>query len=168
MSDRTRIAVTGLAWQGGNTRSITSMVTELISQTRSELHLTIYRLTSNASLLLDPLAERLAKGVEVTMIISDIESGGVSLENRLLLRELSAAWPNLSVWDFPSDPTGAGLHAKLLVSDRKRALVGSANLSFNGLVLSHELAAVIEGAEAAHVALCIERLRASRHVNRWS
>jgi len=43
------------------------------------------------------------------------------------------------------------LHAKVVVSDRNLAYMGSANLSLNGLTQSIEVGVSIEGAAAAHL-----------------
>jgi len=55
----------------------------------------------------------------------------------------------------------ADLHAKVIVVDRKKALVGSANLSLRGLMNNHELGVVVEGPVAAEIARAIDMLMAS-------
>jgi phosphatidylserine/phosphatidylglycerophosphate/cardiolipin synthase-like enzyme len=57
--------------------------------------------------------------------------------------------------------TGEGLHAKVLVADRSAALVGSSNLTFHGLVSSHELAVLVRGPLAGEIADRIDMLARS-------
>jgi len=70
------------------------------------------------------------------------------------------------VYDFRSDQSTEGLHAKAVVVDRRVALIGSANLSFRGMVGAHEMAVILRGPSAALVAGSIDRLILSGLVRR--
>ena len=54
------------------------------------------------------------------------------------------------------------MHAKAIVFDRNIAVVGSTNLSFNGLVANHEIAVMIEGPAVMKVVEAIDRLLLSK------
>lgn len=50
------------------------------------------------------------------------------------------------------------LHAKVLVADRKSAVVGSANLSWGGMVTNNEVALLVQDNSAWTLASLIDRL----------
>lgn len=55
------------------------------------------------------------------------------------------------------DPAGRQLHAKVLVSDRKKALVGSANFSWGGMIANYEIGIMLEGDAAWKMAEIIDK-----------
>jgi len=82
-----------------------------------------------------------------------VEKGVISIESKLLgiLNKLQK-YENFNLY-FYSDENP--LHAKLIVSDGKRAILGSANISDGGLIQNdggliqnHEIAVYIEGEKA--------------------
>jgi cardiolipin synthase len=60
------------------------------------------------------------------------------------------------------------LHAKVLVVDRSIALVGSANLSFHGMVSNHEMALVVRGPTAEVIAERFDMLARSAAVRSFT
>ncbi|HXG23887.1 MAG TPA: phospholipase D-like domain-containing protein [Chthonomonadales bacterium] len=50
------------------------------------------------------------------------------------------------------------LHAKVIVIDRRQAIVGSANLTAGGLGKNHEIAVLVEGEVAWEIASLIDRM----------
>lgn len=58
--------------------------------------------------------------------------------------------------------TSALMHAKVIVADRRWALVGSANFSSGGLSTNMELGLRIEGPAAERLCTIVERLRTGR------
>ncbi|MEJ5347018.1 MAG: phospholipase D family protein, partial [Chloroflexus sp.] len=72
--------------------------------------------------------------------------------------ELQKKYRHFQLYPFNPGNERGDLHAKVLVVDRKRALVGSSNLSYNGLILNHEMAVLIDGQEAATIGVAIDRL----------
>jgi cardiolipin synthase len=50
------------------------------------------------------------------------------------------------------------LHAKALIIDRKKAIIGSANLSWGGMFSNHEIAVLLEGKEMWSLASLLELL----------
>ena len=63
--------------------------------------------------------------------------------------------------DFRGEDDNDHLHAKVVVADRLRAIVGSANLTAHGLLLAHELAVLLEGPAADDIAARIDLLARS-------
>jgi cardiolipin synthase len=115
-----------------------------------------YAIGSGADSLLDGLERAAERGRTVVVVVNRFARQPMGVRMRLvnLMRER----PWCRVLDFSSPDPEEDLHAKLVVADRTRALVGSANLSRHGLVINHELAVVLEGAAAAEVGRRIDLL----------
>jgi cardiolipin synthase len=64
-----------------------------------------------------------------------------------------------------SDEQEYDLHAKVIVADRKMALVGSSNLSRRGLLNNHELALFVEGKTVEQIASAIDKLLLSPSIS---
>lgn len=164
--DAVGVVVTGLGWAGGGIRSIDGVLRELVASAQRSLDATAYSLTDGAGPLFDEIESRLESGVKVRLIINNLAEPAKA-PARFRVGLLLDRFPGrFMLWDFPKRGEGemASLHAKLVVADRSRAFVGSANLSFHGLAASHELGVSVDGPAAAEVALCVDRLINSRYV----
>ena len=120
-------------------------------------------MTSGAARVTDALAEALKRGVSVTVIINRFDAQEPA--GRALLTGLQSRFPHsCRLYDFVSGSEMESLHAKVLVADRRVALIGSANLSFLGMIANHELGVLLRGPAAASVASCVDRLLRAREV----
>jgi cardiolipin synthase len=154
------IAVTGLAWLGAGVPSVQQEIAALIDSARFEISLCAYSITAGGSALIERIATVARQGVTANCVVNDF--AGQPEEIRGLLLKLSEELPGrLNLFDFTPDNRFAQLHAKVLVVDRSVALVGSANLSFHGMVANHELAMVVRGPAAEEIAARLEALRKS-------
>jgi cardiolipin synthase len=153
---KVQIVVSGLGWMGGGIGSIESAIQELLENAQDEILLTAYSI-GNADHIFDLLDSALARGVRVRMVVNRFSEQHDSVQYRLT--QLQKKYPHFHLHQFLPDGERGDLHAKVLVLDRKQALVGSSNLSYNGMVLNHELAVVLRDPEAAsQVATAIDRL----------
>jgi cardiolipin synthase len=81
------------------------------------------------------------------------------------LSKLQKQFPGLfQLFSFIPSHAEADLHAKIILVDRKYALVGSANLSLRGLMDNHELGLVVEGDTVADLTRAIDLLFKSHRV----
>lgn len=71
---------------------------------------------------------------------------------------MKSRFPYFEVLDFRPEHRFEDLHAKIIVVDREDALVGSANLTWKGLVGNHELAIVISGKTASSIGTLLDKL----------
>lgn len=145
------IAATGLAWVGSGVQSVEQAFNKLVSNAQREIVVCAYTVTMSALPVLLKIEEAVDQKVLATVAVNDFD-GQVS-QIRSWLK--SAARKNPERWrlrNFVPSSTGAQLHAKLLVVDRTAALVGSANLSFHGMTLNHELAVILQGPIAESLA----------------
>ena len=157
---RVSVVVTGTAWMGGGIGSIESALERLFREAEHEISLTVYTISSGADLLLDWLEAALARGVQVRLVVNRLRSQPPDVTIRL--QQLATVYPHLCLYDFA--PEGeADLHAKVVVVDRRLALVGSSNLSRRGLLFNHELAVLVEGSGVTDVAIALDRLFVARY-----
>lgn len=150
-----RVLVSGLNWMGSGVGSIESAIERLLAEARNEILLTAYSI-GNADRIFELLESALARGVRVRMLVNRLSEQHESVQRRL--ERLRQKYPYFVLLPFEPGEERGDLHAKVLVVDRQRALVGSSNLSYNGMVLNHELAVLIEGKEASEIARVIDKL----------
>ena len=102
--------------------SIETAIERLFREAREEIALTAYSVTGGADLLLDWMEAALDRGVRVSMVVNRL--GGQSPEVGTRLRNLAARYPHFRPFNFAPDDD-FDLHAKVIVGDRRLALVGS-------------------------------------------
>lgn len=158
--DQVSLAVTGLAWLGAGVPSVQQQTASIVQSARSEIALCAYSITGGAGSLIDRIIEVAGQGVTATFVINEFGRQPDEIKERLL--NMAKKLPGrIRLFDFNPDNRLAQLHAKVLVADRSTALVGSANLSFHGMVANHELALVVRGPMAEEIAARIDALKKS-------
>lgn len=156
MEESVRVVVTGTAWMGRGIGSVTSALEALIGDAKDEILVAAYSIGTGAGSLLDDLERAAGRGRKIVIIVNRFAQQ--PMEIRIRLVDMIRNHPWCRVFDFSSPDPGENLHAKVIVADRNRALIGSANLSRRGLLLNHELALLVEGATAGEVARAIDLL----------
>lgn len=154
MSDA-QVLVTGKYFAGLRLRAIGPVLQEMLLSAHDEIHMMSYLLTDSAAALVDLLGEVLEKGVRVTVVVNAYEGNSIPLLNRL--QALGQKHRHARVFVYSDEQSGP-LHAKVLVADRKRAVVGSANLSWGGMVTNNEVALLVRDSSAWVLASLIDRL----------
>lgn len=155
------VVVTGTGWIGGGVGSVSSALDTILGAAEKEIHISAFSFTSRADLPLAAIATALERGVEVRIVVNHLSEQTPSVRRRL--ESLAAKYKHMHLYDYVG---GGELHAKIVIGDRKTALVGSSNLSFRGLMTNHELGVVIEGTDAEAAAAVIDRLLRSALVRR--
>ncbi|MDR7554062.1 MAG: phospholipase D family protein [Armatimonadota bacterium] len=153
------VLATGPELVGGSIRGIEPALVELIRSAASELHIAAYRVGPGSGILMDHVERALAAGVRVICVVSSTSS--VDAETAARLARLRGSYPHMTLVDLAARGTGL-LHAKAVVADRRRAIVGSANLTWGGLVANLEIALLVEGDPAWQIAALIDRLATGR------
>src|SRR5439155_24410560 len=127
------VVVTGTGWIGGGVGSIAAAMDEMLTSAAAEIHMSAFSFSSRADMPLAALAGALDRGIEVRVVIDHLANQTPSV--RVRLARLARMHRHLFLYDY----VGAGeLHAKVVVADRRIALIGSSNLSFRGLMSNHE------------------------------
>lgn len=154
--DKVTIAVTGLAWMGHGIGSVYTTIEELLTSACDEIQIAAYGITPGAKEFLELIAACLSKGLIVTLIVNKF--GKQPKEIQKMIGELARRYPHFNLFGFQPKERNEDLHAKLIVVDRSRALIGSPNLTWRGLVSNHELAVVVDGPAAGTVAGLLDML----------
>lgn len=153
-----KVVATGSAWIGRGTGSVESAIEDILREAREEIQIAAFRITEGGVQFLKSIENCLEKGIRTTLIINRFGSQPPAVQN--LLDDMTRRFPHFVQIDFRPKNKLEDLHAKIIVVDRSLALIGSPNLSWKGLVLNHELGAVISGPAAARIAHLIDELGA--------
>lgn len=161
--DHVSVLTTGLGWLGGGAGAIERALTRLIDTANHDLVLAVYAMSPGPARVWDALERAIDGGISCTLVIDRLDSQDSGMRDRLsVLCERHRR--TFQVFDFVGDTGRDHLHAKALVADRRRAVVGSANLTAHGMLLAHELALLIDGPAAEEIAARIDLLARSRLV----
>ena len=154
-ADEVQILVRGPVFMGRGFPALQSVVEEIIDGAQDEIHIAAYFLTSSATDLLSLLEKALEGGVRVTAIINSLEQQPQEIRRKLQGMEDRFIHMKLATIFRPS---GGQLHAGVLVVDRKTAVVGSPNFTWDRGVTNHEVALLISGNTAWHLASLLDTL----------
>jgi phosphatidylserine/phosphatidylglycerophosphate/cardiolipin synthase-like enzyme len=114
---------------------------DLIENTEKGLTITGYSISDYFVEMLDIIIKKSQQGVYVRLYVNDIEKQKDALDRLLAYRSRF-----LQVYEYQQqeDDKMAALHAKLVVSDVRKSLVSSANLSYHGMQGNVEMGFLIE------------------------
>jgi phosphatidylserine/phosphatidylglycerophosphate/cardiolipin synthase-like enzyme len=139
-------------WTGpgasGEQRLTAAVLGDLISSARERVLLVSYAAYTLSGVATD-LTAAVERGCVVDVVFeTDRDSGGEYAGPSVPF----GAVAGIRRWRWPADrrpSSGAALHAKLLVVDGRRALVGSANLTHRALTANLEAGVLIEDRDVA-------------------
>lgn len=119
---------------------------KLIESTEKSLTITGYSISDYFADMLDVIIRKSQQGVYVRLYVNDMEKQKSALDRLMAYKSRF-----LQVYEYQKqeDDKMAALHAKLLVSDAKKSLVSSANLSYYGMQGNVEMGFLIESSEKA-------------------
>lgn len=150
-----KILATGLGWMGNGVESITANLEELIQNAQYEIMICAYNISTGASDVLELINVPLSRGVDVRILVNQFHNHHPAAQAMLV--SFSKKFLNYELYDF-THPDGFDLHAKMIVVDRERAIIGSSNISRRGFFENHELAVMLTGREVNKVANAFEKL----------
>ena len=157
------IVATGAEWIGNGVGSSLFAIHALLADVQQEIHVLAYSITSGSDELLHALRENLARGICVTMVINRIDEQQPSVTK--VLREMTTSYKYFRLYSY--EAAGSDLHAKAIVVDRNRGLIGSSNFSARGMHHNLELGAMVNGEGAWIVAGLVDRLIEAGAVRTW-
>lgn len=119
---------------------------KLIENTEKSLTITGYSISDYFAEMLDVIIKKSQQGVYVRLYVNDIVKQKDALDRLMAYRSRF-----LQVYEYQKqeDDKMAALHAKLIVSDAKKSLVSSANLSYHGMQGNIEMGFLIESHDKA-------------------
>jgi phosphatidylserine/phosphatidylglycerophosphate/cardiolipin synthase-like enzyme len=149
----------GSDWVGAGVRSIETGLHELFTGARHRIVASAYSIGGSAFGLPESwVADALSREVGVVFVANRWDEQPRAATGPL--ERLARADPRLEIWSWEG-PEWHELHAKVVVADESRALIGSSNWSGNGLLRNHELAVMIEGEPARLAARLLMALTGS-------
>ena len=154
-----RIVATGPRFIGSGIRSFESVIEELINSADDEIHVAVYLIAPSASHIIRLIESKAECGVRVNILVNSLDELDVRIKNSLIkLRENFPKSVRVVSFGDLKKPGEGDFHAKILIVDRKKALIGSANLSWGGTVANYEIGILIEGEIAWQMAGLIDEL----------
>lgn len=124
----------------------------LITSASKELLVIGYTITDSG--LRDLLIRRARVGMQIT-VVGDRKTRSA----RELRRHWPAGLPLTALEDVETGDDQGHVHAKVVVADRQRALVGSANFTGSGLGRNMEMGVLVEGTVAREIVDVVEVMR---------
>jgi len=124
------IVISGEKWLGRGLLSVYSRIEEIINEAKHSILIAVYQFTSRELITL--IERALRRGVEVyvyTTEIADIHSH-----------------PNLKIHLLRD----IMLHAKIIIVDGKKILIGSSNFTFSGFFKNYEVGVYLEDEKIAY------------------
>jgi len=155
MKHKVSILATGRFLVGEGVRSIQSTLEELINSAEREIVIAAYTISGGLKEFFNLLEKSAEKGVRITVIINRFSSQPRRVVR--YLKKLERDFEHVQIIDF-ADPSGGDLHMKVIVVDRKIALLGSANLTWKGLVENHEMDILVEGSIVESMCKLLENI----------
>lgn len=142
--DKIQILSSGNIFVEQGVISIETKLLEMLDETENDLYIIMYVISEKPENFWMKLENLLKRNVKVNFVIEGPKYREHQKVSNILNRfkkEYKSFHLYLFFDKYP-------LHAKLLVSDGKRAILGSANISGGGIVQNHEIAVYIEGEKA--------------------
>ncbi len=155
MSRKVKILTTGNHLKSRNFRNIETVIQELFDNAHEQIHLVAYVITDNAMWLADLIEKSLRRGRFVKLIINKLDP---SLKITQKLLQLKKQYENFILIEFSRKYPGETIHAKAVVIDRRKAVIGSMNFTWGGMVGNHEIGVLIEGPEVEDLAYALDML----------
>ena len=155
------IIATGIEFVNKGFKGTKPEIERVIKNARETIHVLIYAFGPEAEGLWDMLDDILGKGKHVTIVVNDLSRldddnpHEKKVKDRLYGLNNQFGKTNFVLADFKK-PDG-WMHAKVIVVDREKMVIGSANLSKGGLKNHYEMGVLIEGEEAGMVAKIIQQ-----------
>lgn len=123
-------------------RGTEPVIEEIIECAEREIQVVAYVFTLQAIHLLNLIEKAAERGVRVEIIVNRLEFQEEAVRSKLA--SIRSKLPNVRILNY-ADPEGRKLHAKIVIVDRKMAVLGSANFSWGGLYGNYEIGLFIQG-----------------------
>lgn len=163
-----QVVWTGPKVEGSFLRATREIVREQLRGARAELLVVGYWIAARddgegiIEEVIGSLADAVAKGLDVRVVVDE----RIRPDGRDNMSILASAWPadvalpKIFTWRLPSEDRHLKLHAKVLVADRRDALVTSANLTSYAMDRNMEMGVRIVGQPAVDIARHFDLLQA--------
>jgi len=151
-----KIVATGDKLIGGGVRTIYTCIEDMIESAEHDILIATFSMSQNIKELLNLLEAKLKLGVELIIIINRLQEQSEEIKN--YLQYLENNYDFIKIINFSKIDPGSELHMKVIVVDRKKALIGSANFTWKGLLDNYEIAVYFEGEKADEIYQLISKI----------
>lgn len=152
-----QVVVSGRGWLGSGFISVETALFELLTKAENEITIVAYSIGGIVGDLTERLEQVVQRGVKVQIIVNRFSDQPQNVQN--WMKSLQLSYLNLvKIYSFDQPDEHADLHAKIILVDRKHALIGSANLSLRGMRHNHELALMLQGRAVYDIGTAIDTL----------
>ena len=161
--NRIRLVAAGRHWlTGSEALPIEDAICGLISGTERTLEMTMFSIWTGyefADRIWEEIAAAAARGVHVYLIVNQFQDQSSEAAQQAVLGLISACPDTVGARSFEG---GRGiLHAKMVISDRSKAIISSSNQSDAGYSRNHEIGVLLEGGTATDASSMFRRLYTS-------
>ena len=153
--DNVCIIATGEFLVGNGVRAVQLVIDDLLRNAKEEILISVFQLGESMEIM-KTVESAASKGKRVVFVINRLLEHPISVINSL--RKLQKEYNNVRVYNFTDKAKNGNLHMKVLVVDRAKAVIGSANLTWCGMVKNQELGVLIEGKEVEKITRIIDNL----------
>jgi len=153
--NKVKILATGPEFLKEGIRGTGPVIEEMIKNSKKEIQIMAYVISFHASKFLDHLEDALKREVKITVILNRLDEQDEKIKRKI--KKMKRQYHKLKVINF-TDPSGGDLHAKVIVADRKKAVIGSANFSWHGMSHNYEVGVQLEGDSAWKLAKIIDEM----------
>lgn len=153
--NKIQILATGPEFLKEGIRGTAPVIEEMIKNSEKEIQIMAYVISLHASKFLDLLDDALKREVKITIILNKIGEQDEKIKTKI--KKMKKQYKKLNVVDF-TDSEGGDLHAKVIVVDRKKAVIGSANFSWHGMSHNYEIGVHLEGNSAWKLGKIIDEM----------
>lgn len=153
---------------GPGLRTTGGVAREIIESSRIELLIVGYSITADPTLtgLAGQTIEAIARAGERGVVVTAILHREANRQALLGAWRRGVSLPSIFTWPLADDDK-ASVHAKVLVADRRDALVTSANLTYHGFERNLEMGLRVIGRAAGEIHDRIHDLIRSRELIAW-
>lgn len=142
MKNNYELVASGEKWIRSDVKSTYRAINEIIEDTKSSLILSIYIISNDE--ILEKIKDALDRNVEVEVFIYSHADVFTNITKKIL--KLKEEYFNIRVYEV----TEKLLHAKVLISDKRHTLIGSANFTAKAMHDNYELGILVDDAELAY------------------
>lgn len=153
--NKIQILATGPEFLKEGIRGTGPVIEEMIKNSEKEIQIMAYVISLHASKFLDLLDDALKREVSITIILNKLGEQDEKIKTKI--KKMKRQYVKLKVIDF-TDTDGGDLHAKVIVVDRKKAVIGSANFSWHGMSHNYEIGVQLEGDSAWKLGKIIDEI----------
>ena len=150
---KVEIVSSGIEDKNLHVRETIGVIRQLFFEASHHILITGYAISSYFQQLADLLIEKGKEGINIEIYIENNQNSNLrNLECYLNEK-------NIKIYKFNNPSNKSSLHAKTIVVDYQKALITSANMSYNGMINNIEIGALIEGKQVKKIIQIIEKMK---------